>query len=249
MHRYLHEWASPAIFYRRAGRLIPWLWLLAACLLGAGLVGGLILAPTHYEQGEVYRIIYVHVPSAWMGMFVYSFMAGAAAIGFVWRVKLAEVVARESAPLGAAFTALALASGSLWGARTWGAWWVWDARLTSVLILFFLYIGFMALQLAIEDRRKAARAGAILALVGIVNIPIIHYSVVWWNTLHQGATVSKASAPSMTADMLTPLLLMAAGFMAYFAAAVLSRSRCEILERERNRHWVKEVIGESLSDG
>lgn len=230
-------------FYRRSARLIPWLWGLTGLLMAAGLAAGLFLAPVDARQGEVYRIIYVHVPSAWMAMFVYMVMAGAAFVALVWHVKLAEVVARESAPLGAVFTALALATGSLWGARTWGTWWVWDARLTSVLVLLFLYLGFMGLQAAIEDRRRAARAGAVLALVGVVNIPIIHYSVMWWNTLHQGPTVTKLDAPSIATSMLIPLLLMAAAFMAYFAAAVLMRVRNEILERERNRRWVAELAG------
>ncbi len=235
------QWASPAYFYRLAGRLIPGLWVLTALLMAAGVIGGLVLAPTDARQGEVYRIIFIHVPSAWMAMFVYMFMAGAAAVGMIWHVKLAEVMARVSAPLGAAFTALALITGSLWGVRTWGTWWVWDARLTSVLILLFLYLGFMALQAAIEDRRQAARAGAVLALVGVVNIPIIHYSVMWWNTLHQGPTITKLAAPSIATSMLIPLLCMALGFMSYFAATVLMRARCEILERERNRRWVLEL--------
>ena len=230
-------------FYRRSGRLIPWLWGLTGLLMAAGLAGGLFLAPVDARQGEVYRIIFVHVPSAWMAMFVYMVMAGAAFVALVWHVKLAEVLARESAPLGAVFTALALATGSLWGVRTWGTWWVWDARLTSVLVLLFLYLGFMGLQAAIEDRRRAARAGAVLALVGVVNIPIIHYSVLWWNTLHQGPTVTKLDAPSIATSMLIPLLLMAAAFMVYFAAAVLMRVRNEILERERNRRWVAELVG------
>ena len=242
MIAFFSRWASLPAFYRRAGRWIPWLWATAAGLLVIGTVGGLVLAPVDYQQGEAYRILFVHVPSAWMAMFVYVFMAGASASAFIWLVKLAEILARVSAPLGAAFTGLALATGSLWGARMWNTWWVWDARLTSVLLLFFLYLGFMALQAAIEDRRRAARAGAVLALVGVVNIPIIHYSVEWWNTLHQGATVSKFDNPSMTWDMLWPLLTMALGFMVYFAAAVLVRARSEILEREQHRRWVIDEV-------
>ena len=242
MIAFFSRWASLPAFYRRSGQWIPWLWAAAAGLLLVGTVGGLVLAPVDYQQGEAYRILFVHVPSAWMAMFVYMFMAGASASAFIWHVKLAEILARVSAPLGAAFTALALATGSLWGARMWNTWWVWDARLTSVLLLFFLYLGFMALQSAIEDRRRAARAGAVLALVGVVNIPIIHYSVEWWNTLHQGATVSKFDNPSMTWDMLWPLLTMALGFMVYFAAAVLVRARSEILERERHRRWVIDEV-------
>jgi len=237
-----YRWSSPAYFYHQSARWIPWLWLLTAVLIISGLVGGLVLAPMDAQQKDVYRIIYVHVPSAWLSMLIYSFMAGAAAVGLIWRIKLAEVMARVSAPLGASFTALALVTGSLWGVRTWGTWWVWDGRLTSELALLFLYLGFIALQSAIEDRRRAARAGAVLALVGVVNIPIIHYSVVWWNTLHQPATVTKLGAPSIAVSMLIPLLLMSLGFMSYFAAAVLMRARCEILERERNRHWVLDLV-------
>jgi heme exporter protein C len=169
-------------------------------------------------------------------------MATAGAIGLIWKIKLADVVAAASAPLGASFTFLALATGSLWGKPMWGTWWVWDARLTSELILLFLYLGYMALQAAIEDKRNAARAGAVLALVGVVNIPIIHYSVMWWNTLHQGPTVTKFAAPSIHIMMLIPLLVMAVAFMLYYAAIVLMRARNEVLEREANSSWVQELV-------
>ena len=206
-----------------------------------GMGWGLVYAPADYQQGESFRIIYVHVPSAWMSLFVYMVLAGAGAIGLVWKIKVADAVARSSAPLGAAFTFLALVTGSLWGKPMWGAWWVWDARLTSELILLFLYLGYMALQSAIEDRRMAARAGAVLALIGVVNIPIIHYSVEWWSTLHQGPTISKLDAPSIHISMLIPLLIMVVAFMCYYAFVVLVRARCEILAAEATTSWVQEL--------
>jgi heme exporter protein C len=213
-----------------------------ALLMLAGLYGGLILAPPDYQQGDSYRIIFIHVPSAWMSLFIYVVMAAAGVIGLVWRIKLAEVVAISSAPIGASFTFLALLTGSLWGKPMWGAWWVWDARLTSELILLFLYLGVISLYGAIEDKRVAGRAVAILALVGVVNIPIIHYSVEWWNTLHQGATIAKFDKPSIHMSMLVPLLLMALSFKLFYAAVVLMRARCEVLERERNSRWVQSLV-------
>ena len=175
----------------------------------SGLIGGLVLAPADYQQGDSFRIIYIHVPAAWMSLFIYTFMAINAAILLIWRVKISEIIIRSSAILGASFTFLALATGSIWGKPMWGTWWVWDARLTSELILLFLYLGFIALQSAFEDRRIAAKTGAVLVLVGVVNIPIIKYSVEWWSTLHQPASISKLDAPSIHIDMLIPLLLMA----------------------------------------
>ncbi|ROR29480.1 heme ABC transporter permease [Inmirania thermothiophila] len=239
----LHRLASPPHFYRWSGRLAPWLGAASGVLMLIGLYGGLVLAPPDYQQGDSYRIIFIHVPAAWMSLFVYMVMAVSAGIGIVWRVKLAEVFAVSSAPLGASFTFLALATGALWGKPMWGAWWVWDARLTSELILLFLYLGYMALYAAIEDRRIAARAAGILALVGVVNIPIIHYSVEWWNTLHQGPTVTKLDTPSIHPSMLWPLLVMALAFKLFYAAAVLLRARTEVLERERNAGWVSEMLG------
>jgi heme exporter protein C len=243
MMLFFHKLASPKYFYNFAGRLIPWLaW---ACLLFfiTGLYYGLVKAPPDYQQGDSYRIMFIHVPAAWMSMFVYVVMAGAGIIGLVWHIKLAEIVAVSSAVVGASFTFLALVTGSLWGKPMWGAWWVWDARLTSELILLFLYLGVIALYNAIEDKRTAARSTAILAVVGVVNIPIIHYSVEWWNTLHQGPTVSKFGAPSIAISMLIPLLLMAVAFKLYYALVVLIRARCEVLDRERNTQWVKELAG------
>ena len=241
MMQFFHKMASPRYFYNLAGRLIPWLG--AACLLFmlAGLYYGLIEAPPDYQQGDSYRIMFIHVPAAWMSMFVYVVMAGAGLIGLVWHIKLAEMIAISSATIGASFTFLALVTGSLWGKPMWGTWWVWDARLTSELILLFLYLGVIALYNAVDDKRTAARSTAILALVGVVNIPIIHFSVEWWNTLHQGSTVTKLGAPSIDISMLIPLLLMAVAFKLYYALVVLMRARCEVLERERNTQWVREL--------
>ncbi len=242
---WFHKFGSPRYFYDLAGRLIPWLGGACAVLMAVGLYLGLFVAPSDYQQGESYRIIYIHVPSAWMSMFVYVVMASAGTVVLIWRVKLAEIIASVSAPLGASFTFLALATGSLWGKPMWGTWWVWDARLTSELILLFLYFGFMALEAAIEDKRTAARATAILSLVGVINIPIIHYSVYWWNTLHQGATVTKMDTPSIHLSMLIPLLLMAAAFQLYYATVLLMGARTELLSRERRTRWVAEVIRNS----
>jgi len=207
-----------------------------------GLYGGLILAPTDYEQGEAYRIIFVHVPAAWMSMFVYMVMAVTGAIALVWRLKLAEIVMISCAPIGASFTFLALVTGSIWGKPMWNTWWVWDARLTSELLLLFLYLGVMALYNAIEDRRTAARAVAILALVGVVNIPIIHYSVEWWNTLHQGPTVTKFDKPSIHLSMLIPLLVMAVAFKLFYIGSLFMRVRTELLKREQKSKWVAELL-------
>jgi heme exporter protein C len=242
---WLHRLASPPTFYTFAARTQPWLAGITLLLLGYGLVGGLALAPPDYQQGEGFRIIYVHVPAAWMSLFIYSVMAGAAAVALIWRIKLAECVLTSCAPIGASFTALALVSGMLWGKPMWGTYWTWDARLTSELILLFLYIGFIALHSAIEDTRRADRASAILCLVGAVNIPVIHYSVKWWNTLHQGASVSVSSGSSMSAIMLYTMLVMTLGFWAYAIAVALSRVRCIILERERESGWVKKLITEN----
>lgn len=241
---FFHKLASPRHFYRISGRMIPWLAWLTGILLVAGLYLGLFVAPPDYQQGQSYRIIFVHVPSAWMSLFIYTFMAVLGAIYLIWNIKLADVMARSSAVLGAAFTFLALATGSLWGKPMWGAWWVWDARLTSELILLFLYLGYVALVTAIEDTRTAARAGAVLILVGVVNIPIIHYSVEWWNTLHQGPTVTKLDKPSIHLSMLIPLLLMAGAFQLYYFTVVLMRARVEVMERERKSDWVRGELTE-----
>jgi heme exporter protein C len=236
---WFHKLASPPHAYRIAGRLTPWFGWPAALLIAAGLFGGLVLAPPDYQQGDGFRIVYVHAPAAWLSMLVYATMAVAAAVGLVWRMKLAHAFAAASAPVGASFTALALATGSIWGKPMWGTWWVWDARLTSELLLLFLYAGVMALRSSIDDRDRADRASAVLAIVGIVNLPIIHYSVYWWNTLHQGSTLTKIGKPSMAGDMLWPLLAMLLGFTLYYAAVLCVRLRAEILVRERDASWLR----------
>ena len=238
---WLHRLSSPPAFFAFAERLRPWLAGVSVLLLGYGLVGGLALAPPDYQQGEGFRIIYVHVPAAWMSLFIYSVMAGAAAIALVWRIKLAECVLTSCAPVGASFTALALVSGMLWGKPMWGTYWTWDARLTSELILLFLYLGVTGLQQAIADPRAAARACALLAVVGFVNVPIVHYSVEWWNTLHQGPTISKIGKPSIAPSMLWPLLSMALGFTTFFVGVLFQRVQNELLWRERGNSWVKEA--------
>jgi heme exporter protein C len=237
--RFFHRMASPPHFYAFTERLMPWLVVIFLLLAVSGLYGGLYLAPPDYQQGDSYRIIYIHVPAAWMSLFIYVVMAIAGAIGLIWRIKLAEVVMISSASVGASFTFIALVTGSLWGKPMWGTWWVWDARLTSELILLFLYLGIIGLYGAIDDKRTASKAVAILALVGVVNIPIIHYSVEWWNTLHQGPTVAKVGKPSIHVSMLTPLLLMALAFKVYYAIALILQARVELLQRERNSQWVK----------
>jgi heme exporter protein C len=236
------KFSSPASFYPLAGRLIPWFTALAVVLIAVGLYMSFAVAPTDYKQGEGYRIIFVHVPAAWMSMFLYLVMAFWATIGLVFNTRMSAMMAQAMAPTGAMFTFLALWTGSFWGKPMWGTWWVWDARLTSELILLFLYIGFIALQASIEDPRRADRAGAILVLVGVVNIPIIYFSVKWWNTLHQGASIRIGQESTMAETMLWTMLIMALGFWMYSIAVVLARVRCIILERERNTTWVGELI-------
>jgi heme exporter protein C len=239
----MHRLASPPAFYAFAGRLLPWLWLVSVALLGYGLVGGLALAPADYQQGEAFRIIYIHVPAAWMSLFIYTCMAGAAVITLIWRIKLAECVLTACAPVGASFTALALVTGMLWGKPMWGTFWTWsDPRLVSELILLFLYLGVTGLQQAVADPRAAARACALLAVVGFVNVPIVHYSVEWWNTLHQGPTLTKFDKPSIHVSMLWPLLSAALGFTVFFFGVLLQRVQNELLLRERGNPWVKEVM-------
>jgi heme exporter protein C len=240
MWTWFHRLASPPHAYRTARRLKPWFAWPAALIILASAYGGLVLAPPDYQQGDGFRIIYVHAPSAWMSMFIYSAMAVAAAVGLIWRMKIAHAFAASCAPVGASFTFLALVTGSLWGKPMWGTWWVWDARLTSELILLFLYLGYMALRASYDDTQRADRASAVLAIVGFVNVPIIHYSVVWWNTLHQGATVTKLDRPSIDPAMLIPLLSMIVGFMLFFAAVTCDRLSAEILKRERSAGWIGE---------
>ncbi len=242
---WFHRLASPASFYQLAGRILPWCLFATLILMAVGLVGGLVYAPTDYQQGDAFRIIYVHVPSAWMSMFVYMVMAVNSAIFLVWHIKLSDVIARASVVIGASFTFLALLTGSIWGKPMWGTWWIWDARLTSELLLLFLYLGYIGLRSAIDDRRVAGRAAAILALVGAINIPIIHYSVDWWNTLHQSASVTKFDAPSIDMKMLIPLLCMALAFKLFYLWVLLINSRSELLEQEKRSQWVKELVSSS----
>jgi len=242
MKVWFHKLTSPKNFYLFAGYCLPWLMFLGLVLFAYGLLGGLVLAPADYQQGDAFRIIYIHVPSAFLSLMVYGIMAGAAAVLLIWRVKLADVVIAASAPLGAWFTALALITGSLWGKPMWGTWWVWDARLTSELILLFLYLGIIALRSAIPDRDNAAKASSILLLVGVINLPIIHFSVYWWNTLHQGSTI-KLFGPSLIAPtMLHPLLAMIAAFVCYYLSLMMMRARTEILKRERKSSWVRDLL-------
>ena len=233
--------AAPQRFYPLAGRLIPGLWLAAAVLGVLGLYLGLVRAPVDAQQGQAYRIIFVHVPAAWMSMLIYLAMAGWAAVGLVFNSRLASMMACALAPTGAIMTFLALWTGALWGKPTWGTWWVWDARLTSELVLLFLYVGFMALHGAIEDVRRADRAAGLLALVGVVNVPIIYFSVKWWNTLHQGASISP-SGVSMATPMLVGMLVMTLAFWAYCIAVALMRVRLIILAREQHTGWVQKTL-------
>ncbi len=236
------KYSSPQTFFPLAGAAIPWFAVAAAVFGVLGLYLGFFVAPTDQQQGEVYRIIFIHVPAAWLSMFIYVVMAFWAAVGLVFHTRLSGMMANALAPTGALFTFLALWTGALWGKPTWGTWWVWDARLTSELILLFLYFGFMALTAAIDDPRRADRAAGLFALVGVINVPIIYFSVQWWNTLHQGASVSLARAPTMAATMLAGMILMALAFWMYSFAAALARVRCIILERERNADWVAQYV-------
>src|SRR5579871_3533902 len=240
---WLHRLGSPPYVYGLARRLVPWCAAAAVLLLLAGLWGGLVLAPPDYQQGDGFRIIYVHAPSAWLSLMVYSTMALAAAVGLIWRIKVAHAVAAACAPIGASFTAAALVTGALWGRPMWGTYWQWDPRLTSELILFFLYLGYMGLRTSIEDTQRADRASAVLAVVGVVNVPIIHYSVTWWNSLHQAPSVMRLGRPAMPVAMLMPLLIMLLAFTLFFIAVLLVRLRGEILGRERAASWIGEALG------
>jgi heme exporter protein C len=239
MSKRFFTFAAPSRFYALSGRLLPWLWTAAAVLAYAGLYIGFFVAPTDAQQGEAYRIIFIHVPAAWMSMVVYLAMAGWAAVGWVLNARMASMLARALAPSGMVFTLVALWTGAAWGKPTWGTWWVWDARLTSELILLFLYIGYLALTEAIDDPKRADRAGALAAIVGAVNVPVIYFSVKWWNTLHQGASVSFTAAPTLAHAMLLAMLLMTLAFWAHAFAVVFMRARAIVLERERDAAWVR----------
>jgi heme exporter protein C len=230
----LYKYSSPINFYPLAGKLIPFFAVPATILFALGIFVGFFIAPPDFQQGDAYRIIFIHVPAAWLGMFLYVLMAIYAGIGWAFNARLASMMASSISITGAMFTFLSLVTGAFWGKPTWGTWWVWDARLTSTLILLFLYIGFISLQSSIEDTRRADRAGAVLALVGVINVPIIYFSVQWWNTLHQGATIRLLQAPTIRGSMLYALLIMLAACWLYSIAVVLIRVRCIILEREQN---------------
>ena len=235
------KYSSPQTFYPLAGRMLRWFMGSAVILALIGLYIGFFVAPTDFQQGESYRIIFIHVPAAWMSMLIYLVMAFWAGIGLAFNTRLSSMMAHALAPTGALMTFIALWTGAFWGRPTWGTWWVWDARLTSELILLFLYLGYLSLVAAIDDPRRADKASAVLALVGAINVPIIYFSVQWWNTLHQGSSVSLTRAPTMASIMLTGMLVMVLAFWAYSIAAALMRVRCEILVRERNAAWVKQL--------
>ena len=243
MFKFFHQLASPPHFYRIATTFIPWMTVPALILITYGTYAGLFLAPPDYQQGDAFRIIYVHVPSAYLSLMAYVFMAISGAVGLIWRMKLAHAVGATAAPLGASFTFIALATGSIWGRPMWGTWWEWgDARLTSELILLFLYFGYMALRSSINDIEKADKACAVLSIIGVVNVVIVHYSVEWWSSLHQGQTLLKKGGPAMDAEMLYPLLAMILGFTLLFGALLTRRIKTEVLYRERRSRWVREMI-------
>ena len=227
----MHRFANPARFMRIAEPILPWTSMGALAAILLALYFGIFDSPADYQQGETVRIMYVHVPAAWMALFIYTVMALASGSFLIWKHPLADLSAQAAAPIGAGFTAIALVTGALWGQPMWGTWWVWDARLTSVLILFFLYLGYMALVNGFDDPERGSRMGAILALVGFVNVPIIKFSVDWWNTLHQPASISRLDAPGIDPSMLTPLLLMAIGFKLFFISILIVRIKIQLLKK------------------
>jgi heme exporter protein C len=239
---WFHRLASPPHVYAFARRWTPWFGGFAAVAMVVALYGGLVLAPPDYQQKDAFRMVYVHAPTAWLSLMIYTTMAVAAAVGLIWRMKVAHAAAAACAPVGAWFTVAALGTGMLWGKPMWGAYWVWDPRLTAELVLLFLYFGYMGLRAGIEDPAKADKASAVLAVVGVINVPIIKFSVEWWNSLHQTPTVMQMGKPKMDGDMLWPLLLMFVGFALYFVTVLLIRLRAELLRRERNASWVREVV-------
>ncbi|MBN8411756.1 heme ABC transporter permease [Halomonas denitrificans] len=244
MWAFFHKLGSPRWFYGIAARLAPWCWGLALALIVVGSVWGLAFAPSDYQQGNSFRIIYVHVPAAFLAQSIFIALAASGFVFMVWKVKIADMAAAMMAPLGAAMTAIALLSGSVWGKPTWGTWWQWDARLTSMLILLFLYVGVMLIRRAFPRPLSGSKAASVLAMVGVINIPIIKYSVEWWNTLHQPASFTLTERPAMPTEMWLPLLIMVLGFYAFFAAFTLTRTRTEILRREGSKRWVKELFKE-----
>ena len=245
---WFHKLGSPKWFYGISGRMLPWLAIAAVLLIGTGVVWGLAFAPQDYQQGNSFRIIYIHVPAAMLAQSCYVMLAVAGVVGLVWKMKIADVALQSAAPIGAWMTAVALVTGAIWGKPTWGSYWVWDARLTSMLILLFLYFGLIALGHAISNRESSAKACAVLAIVGVINIPIIKYSVEWWNTLHQGATFTITEKPAMPVEMWLPLLLTVLGFYCFFGAVLLMRMRLEVLKREARASWVREEVLSSLGN-
>jgi len=239
---WFYRMGSPKWFYEITGRWLPWFAATAVLLLSVGVIWALAFAPQDYQQGNSFRIIYIHVPAAILAQSIFFMMAITGGIGLIWKMKVADMVAKSCAPIGATMTFIALFTGAVWGKPTWGAWWVWDARLTSMLILLFLYFGVIALQSAFDSKQSAARASAILSLVGMVNIPIIKYSVEWWNTLHQPATFKLTEKPAMPMEMWLPLLIMVIGFYCFFATVLMMRTRNEILEREKRTQWVQGLL-------
>jgi len=240
---WFHRLGSPPYVYGLAARLTPWFAWPAAALIAYALYAGLVVAPADYQQGEGYRIIFLHAPSAWMSVMVYTTMAVAAAVGLIWRIKVAHAAAASCAAIGATFTFATLFTGSMWGKPMWGTYWAWDPRVTSELLLLFLYLGYMALRSAFDDVQRADRASAVLAVVGVVNVPIIHYSVIWWNSLHQAPSVMKLGKPTMPPEMYIPMLAMFLGFTLLFGALLLTRLRAEVLNRERTATWIRDVVG------
>ncbi|MFP6808449.1 MAG: heme ABC transporter permease [Pseudomonadales bacterium] len=242
MWKWFHKLGAPRSFYDISGRLLPWLWTITALLITTGVVWALAYVPEDYQQGDSVRIMYLHVPAAILSQSAYAMMAGAGVVFLIWRIKLADIALQCAAPIGASITFLALVTGSIWGKPTWGTWWVWDARLTSTLVLLFLYFGVMALRAAMDGRESAGRATALLALVGVVNLPIIKYSVDWWFTLHQPSSFSLTEKPAMPAEMWMPLLVMLLGFYFLFFSLWMMRIRVEILHREFRTQWVKTLV-------
>jgi heme exporter protein C len=235
----INNLVSPRKFFSLSNKLLPWLTVLFILSFSYGMIGGLVLAPADYQQGDGFRIIYVHAPCAFLSLFIYAVMAAAAFCAIVWRLKMASMVIKHSAPIGASFTFLALLTGSLWGKPMWGTWWIWDARLTSELILLFMYIGIMLFQSATAQKRSGERSVAILVLVGFIDIPIIHYSVYWWNTLHQGATLKLFAPSAIDASMLYPLLAMITAFMIYYGMVLFMRMGYELTALDANHHWLR----------
>lgn len=238
-----HRLGSPLSFFGFAQALIPWLWTLTLIALGIGLYQALYVVPADYQQGDSYRILFIHVPAAWQAMATYVVMAALAVIALIWRIRIAEIMAMVAAPIGAGFTLICLITGAIWGKPMWGTWWAWDARLTSMLILLFIYLGIMGLYAAFDDRRKGARIASILILAGLVNIPIIHFSVEWWTTLHQGSTINLFGESTMDSSMLPPLIWMTFAVKLMFGALLLQRARNELLEQDRRKQWITEALG------